>query len=116
MISLKQIGAWAFTLALAIIVITGIMAFLGKFELTATLGIVLAVLGLIIGLFNVTQKESVAVILASMLLFVGIGAGVFSLIPMFEGALETMFQVIGAILFPAGFVVAIKVIFDKLQN
>jgi len=101
------IGGWAFVIGMIIAVLIGV-----GITLTDTILAVLVVLGIIIGLLNIADKEvhsfmlaSIAVLLASYM-----GGGVLAKVPIVN--LAGVLQSIVAMIVPAIIIVALKEVFD----
>ena len=101
------IGGWAFVIGIVLAILIGIGV-----DMTNSIVAVLAVLGIIIGLLNITDKEvqpfmlaSIAVLLASYM-----GGDVLSMVPMIK--LGNALQAIMAMVVPAIIIVALKEVFE----
>ncbi len=107
---LGMIGFWAFILGLVIAVVVGIMAALGMAGegLMSAVIIILIILGLIIGFLNITAKEILLFLVATIALIV-VG-GVFAPLNIFAvGAmLDSILALIATLMAPAAIVAAIK--------
>ena len=107
---MEKIGGWAFLIGVILAVILGLFG-----SLTATLGWVLVVLGLIVGLINITEKESTPFMMAGAVLVIvsalSVDAGLGSLpyLPNILNALMALFV-------PATVVVAIKTVFSYAKS
>ena len=104
-----MIGFWAFILGLVIAVVVGILAALGMATaiMPATI-IVLIILGLIVGFLNITAKEILLFLVATIALIV-VG-GVFAPLKTFGvGAmLDAILALVATLMAPAAIVAAIK--------
>jgi len=107
---LGMIGFWAFILGLVIAVVVGIMAALGMAGagLMSAVIIILIILGLIIGFLNITAKEILLFLVATIALIV-VG-GVFAPLKTLSiGAmLDNILALIATLMAPAAIVAAIK--------
>lgn len=74
---------------------------------------VLVLLGIAIGLMNISSPESTPVMIATLVL--GAGAGVLGLLPSIGGVLEAILFSITALALPVGIVVAIKTIYKSFS-
>ena len=105
-----MIGFWALILGLDIAVVVGIMAALGMAGtgLMSAVIIILIILGLIIGFLNITAKEILLFLVATIALIV-VG-GVFAPLNVFAiGAmLDSILALIATLMAPAAIVAAIK--------
>ncbi len=100
------IGFWAFIIGLILAVVAGIF-----FPHHTTIILVLLVLGLLIGLLNITDKESTPFLVATIaLVVVGMASNVFAPITAFKIG-EIMGQIltlVAALMAPAAIVVVVK--------
>jgi len=101
---MNRIGSWAFLIGIVIAVIAGLIGPIDK-----TVAIVLVVLGLIIGLLNVTEKEVTPFLLASVALVIvaSLGGSVLGVI----AVLGQILNAIMALVVPATVVVAVREVF-----
>jgi len=95
------LGGWAFLIGLILAVILGAIG-----PLSSTIAIILVVLGLIVGLLNVSDKETQPFLLAGTVLVIvsSLGAGVMSIIPSASNILSSIL----VLFVPATVVVALK--------
>ncbi len=103
--NVESAGKWVFLVSIVIAVITGAVA-----AVDYTIVSVLAVLGLIVGLLNVTEKEATAFLVSTIalaLLTVSLGS-------LLEGVaqLKAIITNIGTVAGAAGLVVALKSIWS----
>ncbi|MFT4309825.1 MAG: hypothetical protein ACMXYL_05045 [Candidatus Woesearchaeota archaeon] len=102
------IGKWGFVIGLAIAVIMGL------FEVGDTIPLLLVVLGLLVGLMNVTSKESLGFLVAAIALMVG-GT---SFLEVFPGA-PTLIAIMKAVILfvaSAAFPVVFRQLFGTLRE
>ncbi len=103
-------GAWAFLIGIILAIVLGLFSdYLGAGTYKTAL-VILVVLGIIVGLFNITVKESSKFLLTALVLILVayIGQSVMSIIPQIGkilGALLVLFV-------PATLIVILKSIFD----
>jgi len=105
------VGAWSFLIGIILALVVGLVSSLNNNPVI--LG-VLVVLGLIVGLLNVTKKEVNAFMMSGIVLIIAsfFGASILSPIPKSTdvlGALLTLFV-------PATIIVAIKNVFTLAEN
>ena len=102
------IGQWGFIIGLAIAVIMGL------FDVGNTWPLVLVILGLLVGLMNVTSKESLGFLVAAIALMVG-GTGFLNVFP---GAIIMQNIMSAVILFvaSAAFPVVFRQLFSTLRE
>jgi hypothetical protein len=107
---LSMIGFWAFIVGLIIAVVVGIMAALGMAGagFMSAIIIVLIILGLIVGFLNITAKEILLFLVATIALIV-VG-GVFAPLKTLSIGLvlDNILALIATLMAPAAIVAAIK--------
>lgn len=108
---MKKIGYWAYMLGLVGVVGAGIGTGLGWFELGTVGAIVMLVLGILIGLLNITQKEYIAVMVAGLV--IGASSLGLSFLPVLGTVLEAILQNVALLVLPATIVVALRVVYEK---
>ena len=101
-----NIGYWIFLVGVLIAILAGLVS---PANANKTIMWVLAVLGLIVGLINVTLKEEVPFLVASLVLINA--AGYLSLIPYIGTPLVAILYYIVAFVSPAAIVVALKAVY-----
>lgn len=101
----KGIGWWAFAVGLVLAVIFGYSGNVGLIWL-------LVLLGLIVGFLNISEKEAVNFLIASIAL---ISAGSAANLTILWGPLGGILSSVVAFVAPAAVVVAIKVIYETAQ-
>ena len=104
------IGAWAFLIGVILAAVIGLFTKFVGAETYTTISMILVVLGIIVGLLNVANKESSGFLLAGVVLVLVsfMGQSVLSIIPQVRlilGALLTLFV-------PATIIVALKSVFE----
>tara|TARA_Y100000034_G_C6720729_1_gene318863 strand:+ start:104 stop:448 length:345 start_codon:yes stop_codon:yes gene_type:complete len=104
-VSNDQIGGWAFIVGLVIAVLFGII------QLPSFFTPVLVVLGLVVGLLNVGDKQVTGFLVAAIALLVAGNAGL-GVIPAVGGILEGILVKLVAFVAPAAVVVAIKQVYE----
>ncbi len=111
----SNIGYYAFLLGILIAVVAGLVSAAGQLDdvSSATVILVLVILGLVVGLLNLVEKDVTAFLLAVVaLVAVGGTAGGLSLIPFIGVPLASIINNIAAFVTPAAVVVALKTIWD----
>jgi hypothetical protein len=107
---LGMVGFWAFIAGLVIAVVVGILAALGIVgaSVMPAIIIVLIILGLVVGFLNITAKEILLFLVATIALIV-VG-GVFAPLNVFSiGAmLDAILALVATLMAPAAVVAAIK--------
>ncbi|MCD6576272.1 MAG: hypothetical protein J7K73_03880 [Nanoarchaeota archaeon] len=102
----KNIGYWLFLVGVLIAILAGLIT---PSTTNTTILWVVAVLGLIVGLINVTLKEEVPFLVAALVILNA--AGYMSLIPVIGQTLTAILYYIMAFVAPAAIVVALKAIY-----
>jgi len=107
----SKMGEWAFIIGVLIAIVIGLFAGnLGE-NLQGWLILLLVVLGLIVGLLNISEKETTLFLVASAaLLITGTAGGSLAIIPVIGGYLQDIVQNIAVFVAPAAIVVALKTI------
>jgi len=111
----NTVGYFSFLLGVLIAIIAGLVYAAGALDSAAqgTVALVLVILGLVVGLLNLLDKETSSFLIAVIALaVVGAGAGGIALIPYIGVPLAAIINYIGTFVFPAAVVVALKVIWD----
>lgn len=102
----KNIGYWIFLVGIFIAIIAGLVTTEG---INSNVVWVLAILGLIVGIINVTLKDEVPFLVASLVLITS--AGYLAVIPYIGATLVTILYYIVTFVAPAAIVVALKAIY-----
>ena len=104
-----KMGQWAFIVGVIIAVVIGLFSSTLSGDTKGWLVLLLVVLGLIVGLLNVTEKESTPfLIAAAALLLTGTAGNTLSIIPSVGDYLSGIVQAIAVFVTPAAIVVALK--------
>jgi hypothetical protein len=109
----KKIGGWAFVIGLILAVVIALLGI----EQTWPIYILL-VLGLIVGLLNISDKEVGPFLIAAiafMFTFTAL-SNVVEVIPVVGGTLAQFFSLVNAFVAPAAAVVAFKELFARAKN
>lgn len=104
----RSFGAWAFLIGIVLAVIFGVIG------LNDTLLLVLFIIGIIVGLLNVTDKEVTPFLMAGAVLVIvsALGGDILNVKEWIGGILNAIL----AIFVPATVVVAIKSVFSIAKN
>jgi hypothetical protein len=102
---LEFYGKWAFVVGLVLAVVAGIL-----FEAEETVFWVLAILGVIVGLLNVTQAETQGFLLAAIGFL--LSATALNLIPVVGETLSQILEYVSAFVAGATIVVSLKALFE----
>lgn len=104
-----SIGSWAFIIGVVIAVLFGLFG-----SLNSTVMFILVILGLLVGLLNVTEKETSSFLLASVSLVIVSAFGKNVL-----GAVFVLGRILDAIMVlvvPATVIVALKAVYGLAKN
>ncbi len=114
--SLQSIGSWAFLLGVVVAIIAG--ALLPDKSATPTVTSFLVLLGTVVGLLNITTKETNSFLLASvsLVLVTALGGSVVSGVVSIGQYLGSMLDSILVFVVPATIVVALKSIFALAER
>lgn len=111
----KLVGSWAFLVGVVLAIVAGVLAGAGQIDLsTPLMTSVLALLGLIVGVLNVTHKESTPFLVSGVVLILAgiFGAGLMSSVPILSSTLLALLVVF----VPAVIIVAIRNVFGIAKN
>ena len=103
---INKIGEWAFLAGVIIALLLGLF----KGEVTGTFATVLVVLGIIVGILNIAEKETTPYLVATIALLVAGSAGLGALPFANIVNLSAMLQNIVLFVAPAAVIVALKTI------
>jgi hypothetical protein len=104
--NLGLVGKWAFIIGLALAIIAGIIP-----SSIPNLALILIVLGLIVGFLNITEKDTVKLLVAIIALM-AVGGITLAEIPVVQDYLVDILKNILIFASAAGLVVAIKAIYE----
>ena len=105
---MESFGKWAFIIGAALAVIAGLLPTLGQ---QLWLPWALVVLGLVVGLLNVTAKETTEFLVAAIaLMLTSPAAGTLG------GVLSIILANIAVFVAPAALIVALKAVYDLAKN
>jgi len=108
---MQIIGYWAYVIAFLGAIILGSIKDMAWMPELTWLPWVLVVLGVIIGILNITEEEEISIILAA--LTIGLGATYFALVPTFGGILANIMGYIAEVTVPIAIVVGLKIAYQK---
>lgn len=111
----QKIGSWAFILGVIIAIITGILGpsiFAGA---SVYIPLVLVILGVIIGLLNISDKEITAFLVAVIAL-IAAGGVQWAVIPGIGVWIGGIFAYVAALLAPAAVIVGLKAVWNLAGN
>jgi len=110
----KKLGSWAFLAGVLLALVVGIWSYVSKTPLDANWTIALVLIGIIVGLLNVTGKEVTSFLLSGAVLIIAstFGGALIQGMPI----LPAVFNALLAIFVPSTIVVAIKNVFSLAKN
>jgi len=113
--TMDKVGSWAFIIGVIIALLIGIFSF-GTFD--ATLVSLLIILGIIVGLLNVTSHETSPFLLAALSLVIVsyFGGSVFANIAVVGKYLQSTLNALMTFVIPATIIVALKAIYSLAQD
>ncbi len=106
-----RLGHWAFMVGILIAVIAGLV----PAWQTATVLWILVILGLIVGLLNITAKETVEFLVATIALVL-IGTAGIQTLPALGGIIIAILENIVAFVSPAALIVALKAVYELARK
>ena len=106
---LGMVGKWAFIVGLVLAVVAGIL-----FESKEWVFWVLAILGVIVGLLNITQADTQGFLLAAIAF--ALSATALNLIPIVGETLSSILEYAAAFVAGAMIVVAVKALFQTARQ
>lgn len=107
----SKMGGWAFTIGVLVAVVIGLFSSRLSVNVQGWLILLLVVVGLIVGLLNVSEKETTPfLVAAAALLITGTAGDSLKIIPLIGDYLAGIVQAIAVFVTPAAIVVALKAI------
>lgn len=105
----STLGSWAFLIGVIVALIVGLLGPVGT-----TMGWILVVLGLLVGILNIAEKEVQNFLLAGTVLVIlsSFGAGVFTAV----APLDTVLAAFMFMFVPATVIVALKYVFTLARH
>ncbi|OIO27637.1 hypothetical protein COX86_03370 [Candidatus Micrarchaeota archaeon CG_4_10_14_0_2_um_filter_60_11] len=108
----NSIGPWAFIIGIVIAILAGFMGMQ-----TSLIVLALAVLGLVVGFLNVSEKETMPFLVATIAFMMAASSLVVVFAAVGMAGIETVImQNIGTFVAPAAAVVAIKALYDITKD
>lgn len=110
--SIMTAGRIAFLVGVFGAIIIGALSGFGAFTIGAILTTILILSGLVMGLFNIKEKETTSIMLAALV--IGGGSGILVALPYFFGKVfESILTTLTYVLIPMAIVVAIITVIKK---
>lgn len=106
-----KVGSYVFLAAIAVAVLAGLMP---GFDQQVWVGSTLAILGLIVGLLNITRAESVEFLVACIALLAVSGSLV--VLPWVGSMLDAIMRHLVSVVAPATLVVGIKLLYELARD
>jgi len=104
----RKLGSWAFIIGVILAVLAGLVPAMQ----TPTVTCILVILGLIVGIMNITERETVEFLVAAIALLIAGSAGS---LPALGFVILAVLENIVAFVAPAALVVAVKAIYALAQ-
>lgn len=111
----QKIGSWAFIIGVILAVIAGILGVSVFGSFAAWLPLVFVVLGALIGLLNIGDKE-VTQFLVAVIALLAAGGVNWAVIPVVGVFLDAIFLNIAGLMAPAAIIVGIKAVWNLASN
>lgn len=108
-----KVGALGFLVAIGGALLLGLLAAIGVYEAASWMWIILVLAGIVVGLINVSEKEANSIMIAALVL--GVGAGVFAILPIIGEGVGIILTALASVALPIGMVVAVKTLIMKAQ-
>lgn len=105
----RKLGSWAFIIGVILAILAGLVPTMQ----TPTVTWVLVILGLVVGFMNITERETVEFLVASVALLIAGSAGS---LPALGFVILAVLENIVAFVAPAALVVALKAIYSLAQE
>ena len=106
-------GAIAYMVGFFGAILIGLLVGLGAFEMGVVLTTILIISGIVIGLINIVDSESIPLMVAALV--IGGGAGILSTLPWIGEPIASILSALAMVILPAAVVVAFKVIMQKAK-
>ena len=110
-----RLGEWVFILGVVIAIISGLAYQAMDATSASYITVVLVILGLVVGILNIKDKEIFNFLIATIAI-VAVGAANLNQIPIIGSYLGYMVLNIAAFVAPAALVVALKAIYNLASN
>lgn len=109
---MRKIGEWSFIAGVVIAVLAGLLA--GQVE-AGLLAVSLVILGLIVGLLNISEKETTSFLIAAVTLVI-VGAAGLEKLPAVGVFIGPVLTNIATFVAPAAIIVALKAVWDLAKK
>ena len=109
---MSKYGSWAFIVGLGIAILAGLF----NAEVSSTVALVLVVIGVVVGLLNVTEKEATPFLVAAIALLATSSAAAMGVVPLVGDRLLAALNAVGVVVAPAAVIVAVKEIYGLAKD
>ena len=110
----KDIGKWAFLVGFFGALVAGTLAYFGAFQVEGWYLFALILAGVVIGLLNIKDSESVSLMVAALI--IGAGASFLGNLPTVGKFVSATMISLAAVTLPAAIIVAVKTFWKKAKN
>jgi len=107
---MKKLGEYAFLVGIILAVLAGLVMQTGGW-----VAVLLVLLGVVIGFLNITQKETIPFLIASIALLMAGSAGLEKL-PLVGGIVAAVISNVLHLVAPAAVIVALKTVYDLAKK
>lgn len=108
--NMGEIGKWSFIAGILLAILIGALGFMLA-DYLSSVSMILILLGIVVGLLNVTSKQTYDFLVASIALLLA-GAAGFETLPMVGAYLGPILSYIGSFVAPAAVIVSLKAIYE----
>ena len=111
--ALEKLGEWAFLACIIIAVLAGIGAGLASWQV-GWVSALLVVLGVVVGILNISEKETTPFLIAAIALIAAATVGfdaIDQVIPRLGGTLNAIFDYVSTFVAPGAILVAFKAVY-----
>jgi hypothetical protein len=116
---MNTLGRWLFIILIVIAILAGIAAGFGGTGALGWVSLIMVILGVIVGLINITEKETAPFLTAAIALLVANSGGVFKVIDTVAAPVGSIINAIlvniAAFVAPAAIIMAVRAIY-KLEK
>lgn len=114
-ISTQQLGKWAFIGGVLLAIVVGLMPSAFLVNIAGTIPTILVVIGILVGLVNISEKDTHSFLLAAVALLLAGTAGIQNL-PILGAYVIAILGNIVAFVAPAAVIVALKAVYELAKK
>ena len=114
--AMEKYGEWAFIIGVILAIIAGLAAGAITAEVAGWLAVVFLILGVVVGFLNITDKEAVSFLVASIALLAAGAAAQWIGVPMIGSYIVAILGNIAAFVAPAAVIVALKAVWNMAKS